>query len=134
MGLLVGPTGRTSWTDQLDGPAERTSCTDQLDGPVLFILRLGQFAYSKIKVSVCTLSQLPSPTKALLFYLRTTSFISNHAVRSLIARLEILDQRCKNCLLVCVSVCLCVFVLCSVCMCYVFRVLYSVCLCSVFTL
>ena len=33
MGLLVGPAGRTSWTDQLDGPAGRTSWTDQLDRP-----------------------------------------------------------------------------------------------------
>ena len=31
MGLLVGPAGRTSWTDQLDGPAGQTSWTDQLD-------------------------------------------------------------------------------------------------------
>ena len=52
MGLLVGPAGRTSWMDQLDGP-------------VLFIWSLGQFAYSKIFLSVCILSQLPSPTKAL---------------------------------------------------------------------
>jgi len=51
--------------DRLDGPAEQTSWTDQLDGPVLSILRFGQFAYLKINVSVCTLSQLPSPTKAL---------------------------------------------------------------------
>ena len=40
---------------------------NQLDGPVLFIWSLGQFAYSKIGLSVCTLSQLPSPTKALFF-------------------------------------------------------------------
>ena len=53
MGLLVGPAGRTSWTDQLDRP-------------VLFIWSLGQFAYSRIFLSVCTLSQLLSPTKALL--------------------------------------------------------------------
>ena len=33
MGLLVGPAGRTSWTDQLDGPAGRTSWMEQLDGP-----------------------------------------------------------------------------------------------------
>ena len=52
MGLLVRPAGQTSWTDQLDGP-------------VLFTLSLGQFAYSKIDLSVCTLSQLRSPTKAL---------------------------------------------------------------------
>ena len=94
MGLLVGPAGRTSWTNQLDGPAGRTSWTDQLDGPagqtswtyqlvgpagrtswtdqldrpVLFIWSLGQFAYSKIFLSVCTLSQLPSPTKALFLF------------------------------------------------------------------
>ena len=80
MGLLVGPAGRTSWTDQLDGPPGRTTWTDQLDGParrtswmdqqdrpVLFIWSLGQFAYSKTILSVCTLSQLPSPTKALFF-------------------------------------------------------------------
>ena len=64
-GKLDGPAGWTRWTDQLDGPAGRTSWTDQLDGPVLFIWSLGQFAYSKIDLLVCTLSQLLSPTKAL---------------------------------------------------------------------
>ena len=59
MGLLVRPAGQTSWTDQLDGP-------------VLFIRSLGQFAYSKIFLSVCTLSQLPRPTKALFFYFDAT--------------------------------------------------------------
>ena len=39
--------------------------SNQPDGPVLLIWGLGQFAYSKIFLSVCTLSQLPSPTKAL---------------------------------------------------------------------
>ena len=39
MGLLVRPAGRTSWTDKLDRP-------------VLFIWSLGQFAYSKIDLSV----------------------------------------------------------------------------------
>ena len=58
MGLVVRPAGQTSWTDQLDRPAGRTSS---------FIWSLGQFAYSKIFLSVCTLSQLPSPTKALFF-------------------------------------------------------------------
>ena len=29
MGLLVRPTGRTSWTNQLDGPAGQTSWTNQ---------------------------------------------------------------------------------------------------------
>ena len=56
---LDGPAGRTSWTDQRNGPAERTSWTDQ------FSLSLGQFAYLKIDLSVGTLLQLPSPTKAL---------------------------------------------------------------------
>ena len=46
--------------------ASQTSWTNQLDRLVLFIWSLGQFAYSKIFLSVCTLSQLPSPTKALL--------------------------------------------------------------------
>ena len=64
---LDGPAGRTSWTDQLDRPAGWTSSTDQLDRPVLFIWSRGQFAYSKIDVSVCALSQLPSPMKALFF-------------------------------------------------------------------
>ena len=45
-----------------------TLYTDQLDGPVLFIWSLGQFAYSKIFLLVCTLSQLLSPTKALFIY------------------------------------------------------------------
>ena len=62
---LDRPAKQTSWTNQLDRPAGRTNFTDQLDGPVLFIWSLGQFAYSKIFLSVCTLSQLPSPTKAL---------------------------------------------------------------------
>ena len=53
-------------TDQLDGPTERTNWTDQLDGPVFSIWSLDQFAFSKIDLSVCTLSQLQSPTKALL--------------------------------------------------------------------
>ena len=53
---------------EMDGPAGRTSWTDQLDGPVLYIRSLGQFAYSKIDISVCTLSQLPSPTKALFSF------------------------------------------------------------------
>ena len=52
---------------QLVHPAGWTSWTDKLDRPVLFIWSLGQFAYSKIFLSVCTLSQLPSPTKALFF-------------------------------------------------------------------
>ena len=52
MGLLVWPAGRTRWTDQLDRP-------------VHFIWSLGQFAYSKIFLSVFTLSQLPSLTNAL---------------------------------------------------------------------
>ena len=43
----------------------QTSWTDQLDGLGLYIWSLGQFAYLKIDVSVCILSQLPSPTKAL---------------------------------------------------------------------
>ena len=38
---------------------------DQLDSPVFYIWSLGQFTYSKIDLSVCMLSQLPSPTKAL---------------------------------------------------------------------
>ena len=66
MDQLDGSAGQTSWTDQLDGPAGWTSWTDQLDGPVLFILSHGKFAYSKIDLSACTLSQLPSPTKALI--------------------------------------------------------------------
>ena len=56
-----------SWTDKLEGPAGWTSWTDQLDGPVLYTWSLGQFAYLKIDVSVCTLSQLLSPMKALFF-------------------------------------------------------------------
>ena len=56
MGLLVGPAGQIS-------------SADQLDGPVLFIWSLGQFAYSKIFLSVCSWSQLPSQTKALFIYI-----------------------------------------------------------------
>ena len=75
---LNGPAGQTSRTDQLDRPAGRISRTDQLDGPVFFILRLGQFAYSKIDLSVFTLSQLPSLKKTLFsttsLYLHTEWF------------------------------------------------------------
>ena len=56
--------------ERLDGSAGQTNWMDQLDGPVLFTSSLDQFAYSKINkidLSVCTLSQLPSPTKALFF-------------------------------------------------------------------
>ena len=63
----------TLYKDQLDGPAWRTSWTDQMGGPdgrtaewtSFFTWSLGQFVYLKIDLSVCTLSQLPSPTKAL---------------------------------------------------------------------
>ena len=51
--------------DQLDRPAGWINWTDQLDGPVLYNRKLGQFAYSMIDLSVCKLSQLLSPTKAL---------------------------------------------------------------------
>ena len=71
--LLIRPAGRSNWTDQLDRPAGQISWTDLLDGPVLFNWSLGQFAYSKIDLSVCTLSQLPSPTKAL--FIRIKSYI-----------------------------------------------------------
>ena len=43
----------------------QTSWTDQLDRPVFFTWSLGQFAYSMIDLSVCTLSQIPSLTQAL---------------------------------------------------------------------
>ena len=36
---------------------------DQLDRPVLYFQSFDQFAYSRIDLSVCTLSQPPSPTK-----------------------------------------------------------------------
>ena len=62
---LDRPAGQISWTDQLNRSAGQISWTDQLDGSVLFIWSLGQFAYSKIHLSVCTLSQLRIPTKAL---------------------------------------------------------------------
>ena len=80
---LDGRAGQTSWTDQLDAPAGRTSLrtswTDQLDRPVLFIWSLGQFQYSKIFLSVCTLSQLPSPTKAL-FWDRPLELLRNKII------------------------------------------------------
>ena len=72
---LDGPAGQTSWTDQLDGPVGRTSWTDQLEGPVLFIWSLGQFAYLKIFLSVCTLSQLRSLTKVLFYLLYVTCYL-----------------------------------------------------------
>ena len=74
MGLLVKPAGRTSWTDQLDGLARQTSLAGQLDGPAGQTSWTDQFflfealASSNIQrffLSVCTLSQLPSPTNAL---------------------------------------------------------------------
>ena len=46
---------RASKTNQLDGSAKRVCYTAQLDKPVLYISSLGQFAYSKIDLSVCTL-------------------------------------------------------------------------------
>ena len=49
---------QTSWMDQLDRSAGRT---------YFFFWSLGQFAYSKIDVSVCTLLQLLSLRKALFF-------------------------------------------------------------------
>ena len=75
MQCLNGPASQTSWTDQLDRSAGQIRWTDPLDGPAerpngqtsFFIWSLGQFAYSKIFLSVCTLSQFPSPTKALLY-------------------------------------------------------------------
>ena len=54
-----------SQTDQLDGSARQISQMDQLDRPVLYFRSFGQFAYSKIDPSVCTLLQLPSLMKAL---------------------------------------------------------------------
>ena len=65
MQCVNGSASRTSWTNQLDGPAGWTSWMDQLDRPVLLFWSLGQFAYWKIDLSVCTLSQLLSPMKAL---------------------------------------------------------------------
>ena len=47
--------------DQLDGSARRNSYADLFS----IVRSFGRFAYSKIDLSVCTLSQLPSPTKAL---------------------------------------------------------------------
>ena len=77
MQCVNGSASQTSWTDQLDRPAGRTSWTAQLDEPVLLIWSLGQFDYSKIFLSVCTLSQLPSPTKALLIVDKFSSPILN---------------------------------------------------------
>ena len=62
---LDRPDKQTSWMDQLDRPAGRTSWTDQLDGPAGQTSWTDQFAYSKIDLSVCIVSRLPSPTKAL---------------------------------------------------------------------
>jgi len=54
-------------TEQLNTTARLTGKTDQVDGPVLHFQRFDQFEYSKIDLSVCTLAQLLSPTKALFF-------------------------------------------------------------------
>ena len=64
---LNRPAERTRWTDHLDRPAGWTSWTDQLDVPVFFIWSLGQFASSKIFLSVCALSHLLSLTKAFFW-------------------------------------------------------------------
>ena len=56
----------TCKTNQLNGSARRIGWTDQQDGSVLYAWSLGQFAYSKIYLSVCTSSKLTSPTKAFL--------------------------------------------------------------------
>ena len=72
---LDGPAGRTSWTDQLDGPAGQTIWTDHLDRPVLFIWSLGQFAYSKIFLSVCALSHSFRVWRRPCFFKRFSKFI-----------------------------------------------------------
>ena len=52
---------------QLNESAGWTSWKDQLDGPVLFTWSLEQFEYSKINISVCTLSQLRVRWRPCLF-------------------------------------------------------------------
>ena len=78
---LDGSGGRIIWMDQLDGPAGQTSWTDQLDGSVFYTWSLGHFAYSKIDLSVCTLSQLPSLKKAL-FHIRNPYLLPDSESRS----------------------------------------------------
>ena len=76
---LDRPAGRTSWMDQLDKPAGRTSWTDPLDGPAGRISWMDQFSLSEALASLhirrltfqfvhCCMLQLPSPTKALLYF------------------------------------------------------------------
>ena len=75
-----GSARRISLTDQLERSARRISQTDQLDGSARRIswtdqfAYSNQFAYSKIDLSVRALSQLPSPTKALLVKYRNQAF------------------------------------------------------------
>ena len=42
-----------SWTNEINESTRQTSWTEQLDRPVLYTWSLGQFAYSKIDLSVC---------------------------------------------------------------------------------
>ena len=56
----------SSKTNHMDRSAKSVYWRDDLDGPVLLIWNYGLFIYSKIALSVCTLSQLLSLTKALL--------------------------------------------------------------------
>ena len=59
MQCVNGSASPTSWTNQLDGPAGLTS---------FFIWSRGQFAYSKIFLSVYTLSQLPCTNITFKFW------------------------------------------------------------------
>ena len=102
MQCVNGSTSLTSWTDQLDGPTGRTSS---------LYLAIGQFTYSKIdkiELSVCTLSQLPSPTKGRIPKKSQEHVIIVYTVfRGKIKIVDLFNNiMAINCFL---SVCLCVW-------------------------
>ena len=86
-----GPARRISQSDQLDGSAGQISQTDQLDGPVLYVRSFGQFAYSKIDLSVSTLSKLLSLTKALCNLTLLPCLVTNTSNSVMVRTRNILD-------------------------------------------
>ena len=88
-------------------PAGQTSWTDQLDGPVLFSWSLGQFAYSKIDFSVCTLSHYSSPMKALFVLAKLSLWVGSYSCSKFVATdatcsFVLTGQVQNNCIFVCV--------------------------------
>ena len=83
-GLLDRPAGWTSWTDQLNGSAGEISWTDQLDRPAgrTSSLYLKPWPVRIFEDWPFSLSQLPSPTKAL--FLNGLSEININRINTLL--------------------------------------------------